>query len=108
MIPVLNSRAVAALSRVLDAEPGTGFPGALCAQIGPELYFTEEGLGVSDNDRMALLLCYRCPARAQCLLFALDNPDTSHYGAWGGLRQRNLEWLKKQPVHGPDRPPEGE
>ena len=100
----LNSRAVAA-RKPSELSGGPGFPGALCAQMGPELFFVEEGSKVSDDDRMARALCFRCPARLNCLLFAIDHPGDSHYGVWGGLLERNLRWLKHQPIHGPERPP---
>lgn len=103
----LNSRAVAARMPA-DMNPGTGFSGALCAQMSPELFFVSDGAKVSDEDRMARALCFRCPARVACLLFAIDHPGDSHYGVWGGLLERNLRWLKHQPVHGPERPPSGQ
>lgn len=104
----INARTVAATVRLTDTGHDAGFPGALCAEIGPELFFIEEGLAASDDDRTAARLCFSCPARIQCLLFALDNRTDSLFGVWGGLRQRQLEWLKRQPVYGPERSTEGE
>jgi WhiB family redox-sensing transcriptional regulator len=103
--PALNSRAVAVLARGLDVDRGFGFPGALCAQVGPEFYFVAEGAKVSNNDRKARALCFHCPVRVRCLEYAISHPDASHYGVWGGLMERNLRWLRQEPLHGPERPP---
>ncbi len=39
----------------------------------------------------AKLMCGWCPVRAQCLEYALTNPESSSAGVWGGLHQKALK-----------------
>ena len=52
-------------------------PGALCAQVDPDLWFPEKGA----NPRPAKQLCQACPALTACLQYALEHPVD---GVWGG------------------------
>jgi WhiB family transcriptional regulator, redox-sensing transcriptional regulator len=52
-------------------------PGAVCAEVDPELWFPETG----SNPRTAKRLCEDCPARQACLQYALEHPVD---GVWGG------------------------
>lgn len=57
-------------------------PGALCAQVGLDIWWDEE----KGDRRQALAVCNNlpCPVRAACLAFALDHhPD----GVWGGTTE---------------------
>lgn len=54
----------------------------ICAQTDPDAFFPEQGV----NARNAKATCRRCPVKAQCLQYALDNDE--RYGVWGGLSER--------------------
>lgn len=89
--------------------------GAICAEIGPELFFFDsEEDGTKHvpglEEKTARQLCaIKCPVRQACLKLAIEGPDSAtYYGIWGGLSVRQLIWLRKQPVHGPERPPKEE
>lgn len=61
---------------------------ALCAEIDPDLWFPEKG-HYSDAFT-AKRICYQCPVQAECLEYALANPDL--LGVWGGatVNERRL------------------
>jgi len=69
----------------LTAETQTTLPDqawtldALCAQVGPELWFPEQ----SGPNLAAKAVCARCDVRAECLAFALATNQA--FGVWGGL-----------------------
>jgi WhiB family redox-sensing transcriptional regulator len=81
--------------------------GALCAQIGGDLWFADKGQ--ADDYAEAKKICLRCPIRLQCLEFALDNDE--RYGVWGGLswterrdearKRRNGRQRRSQPQERP-------
>lgn len=54
-------------------------PGALCAQVDPELWFPDKG----DPAEKAKAICRRCPEQAACLAWALEAGEA--HGVWGGL-----------------------
>jgi WhiB family redox-sensing transcriptional regulator len=51
---------------------------AACAQIGPEMWFSEDGVQTPN----AIKICGNCDVRAQCLQFAIDNEI--RHGVYGG------------------------
>lgn len=51
---------------------------ALCAQVDPELFHPEWGEPACEARR----ICGLCPARVECLRYALDNGE--RHGIWGG------------------------
>jgi ATP/maltotriose-dependent transcriptional regulator MalT len=53
---------------------------ALCAEVGGDDWYPEYE---SDNGAAAKRVCRACPARAECLEWALRNDE--RYGIWGGL-----------------------
>lgn len=57
---------------------------AACRDEDPELFFpvTDQGPGAMQTAR-AKAICHRCPVRAECLQFAID--DGLDYGIFGGL-----------------------
>lgn len=59
---------------------------ARCAGRGPTTFFPAEG-----NAGTAKAWCRRCPVRAECLDFGLEEP----HGVWGGLDRRERVRLKK-------------
>lgn len=63
---------------------------ALCAQVGPELFFPERGRGPQE----AKQVCARCEVREPCLEFALRFCDLR--GVWGGYSEKGRMVLKAQ------------
>lgn len=62
----------------------------LCAQIDPELWHPDKG----ERAQEAKDTCDRCPVIHACLEYALW--DTSLYGVWGGLSERERAKLRAQ------------
>lgn len=60
---------------------------ALCAQADPDAWFPEKGGSVA----LAKAICHGCPARAECLEFALENDEK--FGIWGGTTERQRRAL---------------
>lgn len=59
-------------------------PGALCADpsiLPADAWFSEDG---GDLSAAAQLVCGYCPARADCLAWAIGHGE--EHGVWGGLR----------------------
>lgn len=64
---------------------------AVCAQVDPELFFPPHRanhLGV-----LAKRICARCPVRAECLRYALTDPELD--GIWGGTTPRERQRLRR-------------
>lgn len=55
---------------------------ALCAQVGPDLFFPGKGESVREARRV----CSSCGVRAECLAYALDHDE--QHGVWGGMSER--------------------
>jgi len=51
---------------------------ALCAQVDAEIFYPDQGGGHKD----ALSICYKCPARLDCLIEAVQSSE--QFGIWGG------------------------
>lgn len=71
--------------------------GALCAQIGPELFFPGKG----ESSRHAKALCASCPVRQECAEWALAEltPTDDAYGysgVWGGTSPRDRSKARKE------------
>jgi WhiB family transcriptional regulator, redox-sensing transcriptional regulator len=60
---------------------------SICAQIGGELFFAEQG----GSTRDAKKICGQCAVRSECLVYALENGE--RYGIWGGLTERQRRAL---------------
>ena len=66
---------------------------ALCAETDPELFFPEKG----GSPRRPKSVCNGdadrepCPARDECLAWALKNAEA---GVWGGLSERERQRLR--------------
>lgn len=77
------------IPRVVD-DPLAWQADALCAQVGTELFFPEQGGSSQDAKR----ICAACDVRAQCLQYAIDHEE--RWGMWGGVSERNLRKLIAQ------------
>ena len=56
----------------------------LCRQVDPDLFYPEKGSGLSSL-RQARRICDRCPVKAECRQWALDQGEV--YGVWGGTSE---------------------
>lgn len=63
---------------------------ALCRQVDPELWFPAKG----DPGTEAKQICGLCPARAECLEFAIETVQRA--GIWGGKGDRELRKIRFQ------------
>ena len=65
--------------------------GALCAEIGPAIFFPGKG----GSDKQAKAVCAACPSKGPCLEFALDHDE--EFGIFGGLTRAERERLGRPP-----------
>lgn len=75
---------------------------AACMGMDAQLFFgpageREEGREIQEAKAKAI--CARCPARAQCLDYALRNSIND--GIWGGLNQEERARERRRRVRGP-------
>ena len=61
-----------------------------CRELDPALFFPSDGIGV----QVAQRICAECPAKAECLEYALDN--RVDHGVWGGASERERRRLLRQ------------
>lgn len=68
---------------------------AACRDEDPELFFplSEIGPGARQVDR-AKAICARCPVRAQCLEYAIDNG--LDHGIFGGTTETERRTLRRR------------
>lgn len=64
------------------------FPGALCEQVDPELWFPERG----GDTLAARRLCHTCPYEFECLEYALRHDI--RFGIWGGTSERERRRMR--------------
>lgn len=64
---------------------------ALCAQIGPDLWFPEKGWKAPEARR----ICRRCPVARECLEYALEADEVLD-GIWGGLSEPQRRKLRRK------------
>jgi WhiB family redox-sensing transcriptional regulator len=73
---------------------GSGRPGrpakASCRGMGPGFFFPTNSVAFARAERV----CARCPAAAQCLAAALEDP--SLHGIWGGTSARERQYLRSE------------
>jgi WhiB family redox-sensing transcriptional regulator len=60
-----------------------------CRGADPSLFFPEQGESVKE----AKAVCARCPVRADCLDYAMENHEV--VGIWGGLSARERRQLSR-------------
>jgi WhiB family redox-sensing transcriptional regulator len=70
---------------------------AACRDADPELFFPlgTTGLGFQQT-ALAQQMCRSCPAREECLSYALDNGITD--GVWGGTTEEQRRRLARTVV----------
>lgn len=64
---------------------------ALCKDHDTGLFYPDTG--ETNQARQAIMICKRCPVRAECLYSALSSPET--FGVWGGYSYRGRRKLVK-------------
>lgn len=66
---------------------------AACRDADPELFFPQAESGVMPKVQLktARGWCTGCTVRADCLSYALGNPEKAPWGIWGGLTPRERE-----------------
>lgn len=79
----------------LNLHPEPWMTDALCAQVGGDEWFPEKGKSGLEAKRVCNGAPGRepCPARADCLIYALDNDIRE--GIWGGLSQWERGHLRR-------------
>lgn len=60
---------------------------ALCAEVGVDFFFPDEGSSTFD----AKQICAGCPVREQCLAFGL----AEDFGVWGGTTVKQRRSLRR-------------
>lgn len=74
-----------------DPDPDAGWrERALCAQVGPEVFFPEPG----GSTREAKRVCSACHERVACLRYALTHDE--RFGVWGGLSENERRGLRER------------
>ena len=70
---------------------------AACRDQDPELFFpvSEMGPGARQTEQ-AKAVCARCPVRAECLEYALDN--ALDHGIYGGMTESERRTLRRRAV----------
>ncbi len=78
---------VAAQLAIVTIPQGDWVLQGLCAQVDSEMFFPEKG----GSSNQAKGVCQRCPVRAECLEYALENNE--QFGIWGGKSERERRKL---------------
>ncbi|WP_086565316.1 WhiB family transcriptional regulator [Streptomyces africanus] len=69
---------------------------ALCAQTDPEMFFPQGNQHqIAQATEKAKKICGRCPARSDCLEWALDTGQNA--GVWGGLSECERRTIARAP-----------
>ena len=70
---------------------------AACRDQDPELFFPVSDIGPGARQtEQAKAVCARCPVRAQCLEYALDN--ALDHGIYGGTTESERRTLRRRAV----------
>lgn len=67
---------------------------AACRGCDPDLFFPARG--DSFGVREAKAICARCPVRAECLTYAVENREK--FGVWGASTERSRRLGNRKPV----------
>lgn len=65
-----------------------------CMETDPDAFFPEQGGGLNSDIKSAKKICQRCPAKVECLNYALEANE--QYGIWGGLTTTERHRLRKR------------
>lgn len=79
------------------ADSTTWMEYGLCRQVDPAIFFPEgRGAAIAVQTEQAKQVCGGCPAKRQCLDWALNTGQ--HTGVWGGLSEDERRGLRDAPV----------
>lgn len=68
---------------------------AACRDTDPDLFFPVGSTGLAlDQIAAAKAVCMQCPARGDCLDYALESNQDS--GVWGGLSEEERRQIRRQ------------
>lgn len=72
---------------------------AACAEGPNDTIFFQDGL--KRNSRAAAVeaakqICRKCPVIRECLKYALENPEDTEYGVWGGLYELERRAIQRR------------
>lgn len=76
------------LQIAVDARGMTWMDDALCAEVGGDFHFPENG----ESARPAKLVCARCDVRDECPEYALAN--RIQWGVWGGISEHERRGMR--------------
>lgn len=62
---------------------------ALCAGVGPDLFYAERGVSTAP----AVAICQACPVQVECLQFAAERDEA--FGIWGGATPRQRVMVRR-------------
>lgn len=60
-----------------------------CLGVDPHIFFPERG----GSTKSAKLICHTCPAKEECLEYALD--QGIKHGIWGGLSEKERRRIRR-------------
>lgn len=63
---------------------------ALCRDLDPDLFYSDNPKDQAD----AVDVCWRCPARLDCLDYAIDPKTRQDFGVWGGTTALERRQIK--------------
>jgi WhiB family redox-sensing transcriptional regulator len=75
----------------LAAQPDSWLNHAACAGTDTTGFFPDRGQ--QDVIKQAKAICARCPVRAECLTYAMQNGEK--YGIWGGYSEKERRKLRR-------------
>jgi hypothetical protein len=65
-----------------------------CMETDPDAFFPEQGGGLNRDIKNAKKICSRCPAKVECLNYALEANE--QFGIWGGLTTSERHRLRSR------------
>lgn len=68
--------------------------GAACRDEDPELFFPFEG--EKDKEAAAKAVCAGCELLSACREFAVEHPNLTEFGVWGGTTERERRLARRR------------
>ena len=73
--------------------PENFWDGALCAEIGSDIFFPEKETSGRDY-ALATKICNKCEIKQKCLEYALADPEL--VGIWGGVGWKRRQIMRRK------------
>lgn len=96
-MPILADARPQARARVAGSPATPDFRHAGACLEDPDLFFgpdREREPARKLREAEAVIVCWGCSVRGECLSWALARPDLSQFGVWGGYGEDELHELK--------------